>query len=75
MEERATFNGFFLLSEVQGRETIILDDEEVRKIFSGKGPEPSLVHMLVEQKRDFTVSVERANLLFSSMNNSQALHA
>jgi hypothetical protein len=42
LKERATFKGgFFLPSEVQAG-TILLDDqEETRRVFSGKGPEPS----------------------------------
>jgi hypothetical protein len=54
LKERATFKGgFFLPSEVQAG-TIILDDqEETRRVLSGKGPEPSPpAH--VEQKRNFT---------------------
>lgn len=51
---RATFKGgFFLPSKVQAG-TIVLDDqEETRRVFSGKGPEPS-PHAHVEQKRNFT---------------------
>jgi hypothetical protein len=50
----ATFKGsFFLPNEVQAS-TIILDDqEEMRRVFLRKAPEPSL-HMDVEQKRNFT---------------------
>ncbi|KIM91537.1 hypothetical protein PILCRDRAFT_706 [Piloderma croceum F 1598] len=50
----ATFKGgFFLPNEVQVG-TIILDDQEgTRRVFLGKGPEPTL-HVHVEQKRNFT---------------------
>jgi hypothetical protein len=53
LKERATFKGgFFLPSEVQAG-TILLDDqEETRRVFSGKGPKPT--HVTVEQKRYFT---------------------
>lgn len=49
----ATFKGgFFLPSEVQAG-TILLDDqEETRRVFLGKGPEPT--HVAVEQRRNFT---------------------
>ena len=54
-EPRVTFKGgFFLPSEVQAG-TIILDDQEdeMRRVVSGKGPEPS-PHVHVEQNRNFT---------------------